>query len=200
MPVRLYCAGLGFGRTPARALREQRLRPAPWGLGPCRFDSRRARGRRGHPCGCGRGPSRSPWCTTPVSRRQCGRTAPGFPAPRTTLSSRARALAMKLASPARNHSSISSTCGRDRGRHGEAEPDHHARTVEAHRQLQELAQLGELGHVLFQKLDLGGRKAVVEAAEHDVLAAGQVRGSCRVRGPSNALRLPSTRMRPTTGS
>ena len=43
----------------------------------------------------------------------------------------------------------------DRGREREAEPHHHAGAVDAHRQVDELAELGEVLHVLLQAADRG---------------------------------------------
>ena len=64
--------------------------------------------------------------------------------------------------------------GLDRCGESKAQADHHARRVDTDRKVQEIAQSGELRHILLQPWQGGPRHAVVQAAQHDVLAAGQL--------------------------
>ena len=80
-------------------------------------------------------------------------------APRTMSSSRPRARSMKAASPARIHSSISRICGRIAVASAKRQADHHARGIDAHRQIEEIAQVGEAGDVLRQPRPAHGAAA-----------------------------------------
>src|ERR1019366_7957770 len=56
----------------------------------------------------------------------------------------------------------------------EGEADHHARGVDAHGKVEEVAKVGEAANVVGQTSERGARQPVVEAAQHDVLPPGQV--------------------------
>ena len=60
----------------------------------------------------------------------------------------------------------------DRDREGESAV--HARRVRSHRQVDEVADFGELGDGVVLLGDLGAREAGGETAQHDVLPAGEV--------------------------
>ena len=109
-----------------------------------------------------------------------------------------RALAMKAASPARNHSSISSTSRLHHGRHGEGQPHLHAGGIGADRHVEELAEAGEGADLLGQRLALGLRQAAEQAAQDDVLPPRRIPGPCRRAGRSarRSARPPPAARRP----
>jgi hypothetical protein len=63
-------------------------------------------------------------------------------------------------------------------RDGELEARRHAGRVRAHRQLDELADAGEVDDLVVLGLDLVDREAQRETAEDDVALAGQVAEEC----------------------
>ena len=50
----------------------------------------------------------------------------------------------------------------------EAKPEDHAETVDPHRHFHEIAQFGEMLHVVFQPAQGGGAKPIIQAAQADI--------------------------------
>ncbi len=61
----------------------------------------------------------------------------------------------------------------DRRRQREAQPDHHPRGIDPHRQIDEIGQFGEIGDVFLQPRQCGPRQAVIEPAQQDILPPRQ---------------------------
>ena len=77
------------------------------------------------------------------------------------------------ASPARIHSSISRISGLDGCGKREAQAHHHPCRVDAHRKIEEIPSPANSATSSSNRGRGGPRQAVVQATQHDVLAAGQ---------------------------